>query len=61
MNFLFSLLINFLSYFIGSAMVVSGLINFFDDTTFKAIITLGMGCIILLLVEIKDKDHVQEP
>lgn len=50
-----NLIIIFLSSFIGWAMVVYGLIDFFiGDTTFKGIVTLGIGCIILLLSEIKD-------
>ena len=56
MSFLMSLLFNV----IGGAMIGCGLWAFIEDTlNFKTMMVLGVGCIILLLVEIKD--GIKEP
>jgi|GEM_PF-5784604 hypothetical protein len=45
---------------IGGAMIGCGLWAFIEDTlNFKTMMVLGVGCIILLLVEIKD--GIKEP
>lgn len=55
MSFLFGILVSLLSYLIGGGMIGFGIIEYLvKGESLKAILSLGLGSITLLLVEIKN-------